>query len=76
MNPFSIDSWLLSLVLGKDVSKDREGTFGGINEASLAFFAFSAERRAESMSEDSTLIFSDSNMFVWTSDIVGSVLSD
>ena len=38
-------------------------------------FAFSAERIAELVSEDSPLIFSDSNMVVWSSDTVSSVLS-
>jgi len=61
---FSIDSWFLSWFLARDVSKDKEFSFGGFNEVPSESFAFSTERRVESISEDGTLIFSDSNMFV------------
>ena len=72
---FSTDPWFLSWDLARDGSEDREVTFGGINVVSSESFAYPVECLAESLSEDGTLIFSDSNMFVWTSDIVGSVLS-
>ena len=54
---------------------DGEVTFGEFNEVSSVSFSFSADRWAESFFEDGTLIFSDSNMFIWTSDNVGSVSS-
>ena len=72
---FSIDSWLLSWVLVRDVSEDEEVTFGRFNEVYLEYFDFCVERLSESISEDGTLIFSDFNMFVWTLDTLYSVLS-
>ena len=69
------DSWFLSLALARDASEDREVYFGGFNVVPSQSFAFSAERRAELISEDDTLVFSDSNMFVFTPDTVGLVLS-
>ena len=62
-------------ILARDDSEDGEVYFGGINSVAAESFPFSTDRLAESFSEDGTLIFSDSNMFVWTSNTVCSVLS-
>ena len=70
----SIDFSTVSWVLARDISTDGEVTFGELNVVSSVSFAFSAERLAKLFSEDYTLIFSDSNMFVWTSDTESSVL--
>ena len=64
MASFSIDSWFVSWYLAKDVSTDREVSFGEFNEVSSVSFSFSAEILAEFISEDGTLIFSYSNLFV------------
>ena len=61
--------------LARDDCEDGEVYFGGINSVAAESFPFSTDRLVKSFSEDGTLIFSDSNMFVWTLDNVGSVLS-
>ena len=58
------DFWFLSCILFIDISEDGEVSFRGFNVVASESFAFSAERLAESFLEDSTLIFSASNMLV------------
>ena len=72
---FSVESSPASCVLATDVPEDGEVTFGEFNEVSSVSISFSAERLADSVSEYGTLIIPDSDMFVWTLDNVGSVLS-
>ena len=47
----------------------------GINSVAAESFPSSTEVLEEVMAEDGTSIFSESNLFVWTSDNVGSVVS-
>ena len=61
---FSIESYFLLLVFARDVSESREVCLGGFNKVPLEYSVFPAKRRGVSFSEDDTLIFSDSNMFV------------
>ena len=63
------------LALAEDISEDGEVTFGVFNLVSSECIAYSALRIAELYSGDSTLFFSESDMVVWTSYTVSSVLS-
>ena len=59
----------------ESIEKKSSTNYQTDNTEPSVSFAFSAERLAESFCKDGTIIFSDSNMFVYTSDTVGSVLS-
>ena len=69
------DPWFKTLVLAEDDSEVGGFSFVGINSVAAESFPSSTEILEELIAEDGTLIFSEFNLFVWTSDNVGSVLS-
>ena len=63
-----------SLILARVDSEEGQFSFVGINLVAAESFTSSTERLEELIAEDSTLIFSGSNLFVLTLDTVGSPL--